>query len=51
MKKKQFRLAVEAAVSKVKKEIKKETLKKWSDWLRTELLNASTYIMKYPEGV
>ena len=51
MKRREFRLAMEAAASRVKKEMKKDSLKKWSDWLRTELLNASTYIMKYPEGV
>jgi hypothetical protein len=46
----EFRQRVEKLTLKVRKEFKSENIDTWGDDIRNEVLNISTFIMRYPEG-
>lgn len=47
---KDFKARVEKLAVKVRNEFKTDEIDKWGEYIRNELLNISTFIMRYPEG-
>jgi len=48
---KDFRTRIEKVAERIKKELDVDKISTAGDFIRNEILNASTFIMKYPEGV